>query len=520
MRILMLAAENGALPGGKAGGLGDVLRDVPLELAALGHCVDVLTPGYQHFSRLPGAQCVAQVDGSLRGRHVRAGLYRLPDPVQADVRYWALEHSGFAPEGAGRIYCADPPQRPFATDANKFALFSMLAAQCILNGSLGRFDVIHLHDWHAALVAVLAHFHPDYVGLRGQHLVYSIHNLSLQGIRPLDHDDSSLRQWFPELQPDLGQIGDPRYPDCFNPMRAAINLCQRVHAVSPTYAREILRPSDPQHGFVGGEGLELDLQRAAAEGRLVGILNGCEYPDPPAAPLAFAALLQDARSTVLDWLGEHPSAADSNRQALNWLERRLAAGAQRPKWLLTSVGRCTEQKLRVLLQPLGDGRACLQHLLDLLGEQGALLLIGSGDSHYESQLAEIARQRENLLFLRGYSESLASDLYASGDLFLMPSSYEPCGISQMLAMRGGQPCLVHAVGGLLDTVEDDENGFLFHGDSPQGQAEALLARLQEVMQLRSRRPARWRKICANAAAARFSWPASAQRYLEQLYTGD
>jgi starch synthase len=90
----------------------------------------------------------------------------------------------------------------------------------------------------------------------------------------------------------------------------------------------------------------------------------------------------------------------------------------------------------------------------------------------------------------------------------------------MLAMRGGQPCLVHAVGGLLDTVQDNVNGFQFHADSPAGQAQALLARLQQVMQLRAAKPSQWQSIRASAAAARFVWSASAQRYVDELYTSD
>ncbi len=147
-----------------------------------------------------------------------------------------------------------------------------------------------------------------------------------------------------------------------------------------------------------------------------------------------------------------------------------------------------------------------------------LFLIGSGDPHYEAVLADIARRHDNLLFLRGYSESLANDLYGAGDLFLMPSSFEPCGISQMLAMRGGQPCLVHAVGGLLDTVKDNVNGFWFHGDSSPEQANALLTRMQQIVQLRAAKPAQWKKIRASAAAARFVWSAAAQLYIEDLYT--
>ena len=107
-------------------------------------------------------------------------------------------------------------------------------------------------------------------------------------------------------------------------------------------------------------------------------------------------------------------------------------------------------------------------------------------------------------------------MYKLGDLFLMPSSFEPCGISQMLAMREGQPCLVHGVGGLADTVIDNETGFVFHGDSPASQASALLVRLGQVLELRNSAAA-WQAVCKSAAEARFSWDSAAEAYEAHLY---
>jgi len=132
-----------------------------------------------------------------------------------------------------------------------------------------------------------------------------------------------------------------------------------------------------------------------------------------------------------------------------------------PQHIITSIGRLTEQKVRLYTSELEDGGNTLDHLLATLGERGIFILIGSGDPEYEAFFTRMAARHNNFLFLNHYAERLSRQLYASGDLFVMPSSFEPCGISQMLAMREGQPCLVHAVGGLKDTVSHGSNGFTF-----------------------------------------------------------
>ena len=108
-------------------------------------------------------------------------------------------------------------------------------------------------------------------------------------------------------------------------------------------------------------------------------------------------------------------------------------------------------------------------------------------------------------------------MYHSGDLFLMPSSFEPCGISQMLSMRAGQPCLVHRVGGLSDTVIDNQNGFAFSGDNPLQQAENMLTCFQSAIEMKKQHPKQWLKISNNALAARFLWRDVAQDYINYLY---
>ena len=126
---------------------------------------------------------------------------------------------------------------------------------------------------------------------------------------------------------------------------------------------------------------------------------------------------------------------------------------------MTSVTRVVDQKVRLMRVP--DAPSPLDRILQQAGDDVVYLLAGSGDRGYETFLDEAARRNSNLIFLNGYSQSGADALYRAGDLFLMPSAFEPCGISQMLAMRDCQPCVVHAIGGLKDTVHDGVTGFTF-----------------------------------------------------------
>jgi len=143
-------------------------------------------------------------------------------------------------------------------------------------------------------------------------------------------------------------------------------------------------------------------------------------------------------------------------------------------------------------------------------------MLGSGDPDFERFFAGIAARRRNFLFLNGYSDPLANLLYASGDLFLMPSSFEPCGISQMLAMRSNQPCVAHAVGGLKDTVTDG-NGFPFNGRGVSEQAQRFVSTTAAALDLRRTNPGRWKTLSAAAAAERFDWQVSATQYLDRVY---
>tara|TARA_R110000744_G_scaffold160684_2_gene277002 strand:+ start:2566 stop:4140 length:1575 start_codon:yes stop_codon:yes gene_type:complete len=523
MKILMAAAENDAIPRGKVGGIGDVVRDIPLALGKIDQEVDVVIPGYGSFSKLEGAQHVTSLDVTFGGQHEKIDIFKVSfknstKNTSKNVTQWVIEHPLFAIGGEGKIYCDDPSNRPFASDASKFALFSAAVAKAVISDVFGKIDVLHLHDWHTAMVSVLRAFDPEYQQLKTIKTVFTIHNIALQGIRPFDGDESSLKAWFPYLAFDYSKINDPRYHDCYNPMRAGITLSDKVHAVSPTYAKEILLPSNIEQGHFGGEGLEHDLRYAAETGRLHGILNGCEYPDSADAPLKLKALLKLSAKEVIKWLGDKPLVDQAHLIAATRLEQIANIKHKKQPLVLTSVGRITDQKVRLFQEVMSNGKTALEHLLTILADDGIFILLGSGDKKLEEFLAKIAVNNSNFIFLKGYSEALSINMYNSGDLFLMPSSFEPCGISQMLAMRAGQPCLAHSVGGLSDTITHNVNGFTFNGDTPQQQAENMLSCFHSVLALKKHSPTEWAAISDNALKSRYLWSDVAHDYIKHLYS--
>jgi starch synthase len=486
------------------GGIADVVRDLPLALADAGLQVRVITPAYGVFHRGSHARRAGQVAFDFGGRSRRAAVYRRPGPVP-DVEFLFVEHALLNTPGAGVIYHDDGPATPFRTDATRFAFFSAAVAACVEQAERLP-DILHLHDWHLGLVPMLRRCDRSRRRLRSVRTVFTIHNLAIQGIRPLDHDASSLKAWFPGLKYSRKAVGDPRYRDCVNPMAAAIRLADGLNTVSPGYAREIIRPSDPARGFSGGEGLDADLREAAAAGRLTGILNGCAYPGPGGRRPGWRRLL-DTIASERHLLRDNAPA----RRTLGRLAHR------RPQHLLTSIGRVSDQKTALFLEPAASGATALEAILRSHASDAVFIMLGSGDRALEARLVEIAAAHDNFLYLRGYSEPLPDMLYRAGDLFLMPSSFEPCGISQMLAMRSGQPCVVHAVGGLRDTVANGVNGFSFGGRSPRTQARQFVRTVDRALAMRHAEPQAWAELRASAAAARFSWRASANAYITDLY---
>ena len=503
-RVWLVAAENGALPGGKVGGVGDVVRDLPIALVGIDLDVRVITPSYDMLHRLPGASLYRTVEADFAGAAETAEVFRVP-VAGSSVEYFVIEHPLLSPNGPGQVYVSDEPGKPFAIDAAKFAFFNAVMAAWV-NDSTSPPDVLHLNDWHMGLIPALREFGNPDAQLKRTRIVFTIHNLAYQGVRPLFGPESSLQSWFPDLLAFDEQLKDPTYHDCVNFMVTAIRLADGINTVSPSYAMEIQKASDSSTGFSGGEGLEPELREAYDSGRLVGILNGCMYPETPEPAPEWNGLLK--------LIGSQPEIMNASRSASDWME---AYTNHRPQSLLLSIGRVVDQKVPLFLEPVDGHASALESILTALGSDALFIMLGSGEHELEDRFAAIAQTNDNFLYLRGYVDSLSDPLYSSADLFLMPSSFEPCGISQMLAMRAGQPCVVHAVGGLKDTVQDGVTGYVFDGNTVSQQAGNFAAMVIDAIEFKTTDPQGWSQICDNAAAERFSWKIAAETYRDKLY---
>jgi starch synthase len=187
--------------------------------------------------------------------------------------------------------------------------------------------------------------------------------------------------------------------------------------------------------------------------------------------------------------------------------------------LLTSVTRVVDQKVRLLLEKDSHGIVAFDRILETVtANNGLYAMLGTGTAEYEMKMKEYSLKHERFLFINCYSEPVARALYANGAIFLMPSSFEPCGISQMIAMRDGQPCIVNAVGGLKDTVIDGVDGFQFSGRTLEEQVDNFVAVTRKAVELCLTDADSWKQIRAAAARARFTWEKSAQQYIQLLYT--
>lgn len=516
LQVLMLCAEHGALAGAKVGGMADVLAGLPPALKACGVQASVVMPGYGFLGQQAHAGDGEQrlvFSVPFRHRMEQISLQRITDPRDGDLCIYLLDNPAWH-TAPGQIYVASGDGRPFADDADRFALFGVAVAEALLQGLIPKPHVLHLHDWHQGFFALLRSIDPRYGQLKAIPSVLSIHNLALQGTRPLAQEASSLAAWYPWLEKYPAEILDRRYPNCVNPLRAAICLSDRVHLVSPNYCREVLRPSDPITGFVGGEGLEADLQHCDGKQQLVGILNGCDYPDDQ----------EDSRPSIQELvLGCHRTltAAQANRDTVRAIDfiaaQRLWQPMEEKAFLLTFVGRLTSQKVALLCRSL-NGKSVLEHILArlaLFSPAARFFMLGNGDEQIARAFQQLAARHDNFIFINHFDVKLSELVYRRGDLFLMPSSFEPCGISQMLAMRSGQPCLVSSVGGLVDTVKDGENGWRFEGDDTDSQARALLSKLDFLLETTG--TSDWQRVAKAALDTRFSWEEAAASYLNKLY---
>jgi starch synthase len=506
--FLFVSAENDALPACKAGGMGDVVRDVPRQIVGRGDRVHVISPSYGRLHTT--GRFIQFLEVSLRGRSYILELYEATPKVTLEgITHYVLHHGEITAGDIAHIYHNDPKE-PFFTDFNKFTIFCTGVAQALNQNVFGAIDTVHLHDWHSSMLLFLKEFHPAFNRLKSIRFVFSIHNLAIQGIRPFENNYASLENWFPGLDFPIERLMDYRYSDCINLMAVGIRLSDAVHTVSESYMQDIMLPSNPPE-FIGGEGLEDDLCRAYSENRLFGILNGCNYENIRSAQRG--SIFRNTVKALFSWLQEESKKykadflAHTGEKVVGYIEKP-------PSFICSSVARLTEQKFYFFKNSPEVLRNILKQLESV---NGIFMLLGTGAPEYEELFRKISYEHPNFIFTNGQSEDLIDSMYLETDLYVMPSLFEPCGISQMLSMRNGNPVLAHATGGLKDTIVHLQTGFLFDGKTYAEKIKNFEIEFENAVSLFFDQPDSWRQIRKRAGEMRFTWQKSVDHYYTFLY---
>lgn len=482
LRILMAASEAG--PYVRTGGLGDVMGALPAALGARGHEVKVVLPRYS----------------TIDSAHHRFSDYldELTVPDGAEMTVASVERAGDSAPGVESLFVGncdyfsrvglyvDPRNGDdYEDNDRRFAFFARAVLE-LARQTGWQPDIIHVHDWQAALVPAYlkAHYAGDGV-LGNSRTVLTIHNLGYQGL----FDGERFEGLNLPEEMSYAATGAFEFYDRVNFLKGGIVLADKITTVSPRYAREI------QSGDEFGCGLQGVLADRAAD--LSGIINGVDYSiwSPQADRLI------PRRYGLSNLSGKRTSRVE--------LLNRAGLPIRDKVPLIGMVTRLTDQKGIDLVVKGADA------LFDL-GIQ--LVILGAGDDKYHRLLRMLEQKYpDQLRVFIEFNDHLAHEIQAASDLFLMPSRYEPCGLNQMYALKYGTVPVVRAVGGLADTVSDynprtgEGTGFVFEDYTP----EAMIAAVRRAVGLFPRRQA-WVKLMKAGMRADFSWAASAAGY-EQLY---
>ena len=476
MRILHVAAE--IYPLVKTGGLADVVAALPPALVKRGLDARILLPG------LPGIlngmielKPLIQIGPAFGAAVITLRIGRLPD---SGLLAYVID-APFLYQREGNPYVG-PDGHDWSDNHRRFALLGWVAAH-LASGELDsdwRPEVVHAHDWHAGLVPVYMGLCP---GLKVPS-VFTVHNLAFRGIFPMDcHAELGLPMF--KLTPQ-----GIEFHGKISFMKAGLVYSNKITTVSPSYALEIRTPEF-------GCGLEGVLRNRGAD--LSGILNGVDYE------------VWNPNDTVIaePYNADNLSGKEACKRALQ-AELGLSDYAEGPLFIV--VSRLTSQKGMDLL---------LAALPDLLREGAQLAVLGTGESDLEAgfQYAAAANPA-NVAVHIGYDEEMSHRFMAGADVLLVPSRFEPCGLTQLYALRYGTLPLVRRIGGLADTVcdvtpgnlqSDCATGFVFD----EASRYALGARIREASNL-YRDESVWRKVQQRGMAQNFSWDDSAAHY-EELY---
>lgn len=450
----------------KTGGLADVAKALPLAYAARGHEVCIVMPAYKvvidQFNLEPQSEFTSS-----------AHQFKYYEHDLGNVKIHLIGHRCFDRDG---LYAENNMAYP--DNGERFGLFSAAVIDLLQNINLP-LDIMHCNDWHTALVPffVKHHQHQFVQGFFAHtKTVLTIHNAAFQGSFAVDD--------MPMLMP-YHQALDCQQHTHINMMKIGIAHADKITAVSPTYAQEILTE-------LGGHGLHHVLQNRSAD--LTGILNGCDYSqwDPSNDPFIPAHFEQN------NLTGKAKCKAALQAKA------GFILAPNTP--LIGMVCRLTTQKGFDYILPI---------LGDLLDHNLGLVIVGTGDPFICQQLADLSRVHpDKFKFIHGFEPELAHLIEAGSDFFLMPSEFEPCGLNQMYSLAYGTLPIVRNVGGLSDTVIGiDQNpnqatGFVFDAPAP----DALLTCVRRALLLYLEQPEQFKTMQLRAMQTKFTWADAAQEF--------
>jgi len=477
MRILIMASE--VAPLAKTGGLADVAGALPVALAELGHDVAVSLPKYRSVKQLNLPTDLLATLSVLIGADFVEGRVEKTTLPGSSVPVYLVAQDGYY----DRENLYDYKGRGYRDNLARYSFFCRSILQW-LERSDWIPEIIHCNDWQTALVPLLLKteygHHPALGKIK---TLFSVHNLSYQGLFPAEQISVAGIGW------EHFHIDGLEFWGQINLMKGGLVFADHISTVSERYSKEILTKEY-------GSGLDGVLNKRV--GSLHGILNGADYVTWN--PATDSHLVQTYSSETV-----------SEGKAAN--KRRLIEDFELSedtvdKPLVGVVSRLAYQKGIDLL---------IETVPDILERDVRLVVLGMGEPNLEEALIQLSKEFDHCLGVGiTYDDQLSHRIQAGADMFLIPSRYEPCGLTQLYSLRYGTIPIVRNTGGLADTVVDVDkdptgNGFVFDESSPQALLEAI-ERAAEVFQDKQR----WGAIVQRAMAQDFSWAASARKY-ESLY---
>ena len=470
MKILFCASE--CFPFIKTGGLADVVGSLPKELVAQDAEVAVMIPKYRQIEDyyILRMQHVCHFNLQLGSYSVFCGV----DMIEQDgVKFWFIDN--LAMFGGDKIYTGNEE------DGFRFAFFCRAVLESFKYMDYYP-DVIHCNDWQTGLVPVLLndqYRHLDHY--RDIHTVYTIHNLKFQGIFDWHRINSVLG-----LNEGYFSPNNLEFYGLLSFMKAGLVFANRITTVSPTYAEEI------RTGYFGER---MDGLLRARQNVLSGILNGIDT-------ISF-----DPNTDIQ--IPAHYNASDMSNKKICKAKLQEDLGLERRDVpLIGLVSRLTAQKGLDLI-------TCV--LNDIMRMDVQMIIVGTGDAYFENAFRDAQyRFPGRFVACLRHDEAIARQTYAACDMYLMPSQFEPCGLSQMIAMRYGTIPIVRETGGLRDSVlpynwyTDDGNGFSFHDYN----AHDMLHVMEHAVGYWYDDKPMWTRLMKRAMKTDFSWAASARKYME------